>query len=58
VSFKGTIKHVYDVISKFCEKKKSLVEAIRFGGILHFPPSRQINRRFALWVMSSTDNGH
>jgi hypothetical protein len=55
VSSKGTIKHVFDVISKFCEKKKALVEAIGFGGILHFPPLRQMNRRFALWVMSRVD---
>jgi hypothetical protein len=38
VSSKGTIKHVYDVISKISESKKALVETIGFGGILHFPP--------------------
>ena len=54
-SSRSSIKHLYDVIPCFDERKKELVRAIGFGGILDFPPLRQINWRFAVWLMSSVD---
>ena len=54
-STRSSIKQVYDVISAFDDKKKELVTSIGFGGFLFFPPLRQINRRFAVWLMSRVD---
>ena len=54
-STRSSIKQVYDVISAFDDKKKELVTSIGFGGLLFFPPLRQINRRFAVWLMSRVD---
>lgn len=46
---------LHDVVAKFNEMKIELVKSIGFGGILCFPPLRQINRRFAVWLMSRVD---
>jgi hypothetical protein len=54
-STRSSIKQVYDVISAFDDKKKEVVTSIGFGGLLFFPPLRQINRRFAVWLMSRVD---
>jgi len=39
---------MHEVVSKFDPKKRELVESTGFGGMLHFPPMRQINRKFGL----------
>ncbi|RLN25353.1 RHOMBOID-like protein 1 [Panicum miliaceum] len=54
-SSRSSIKHLYDVLSSFDENKKRLVRNAGFGGLLYFPPLRQINRRFAVWLMSRVD---
>jgi len=54
-STRSSIKQVYDVISSFTEQKRDLVRSIGFGGILLFPPLKNINRRFAVWLMSRVD---
>jgi len=57
-STRSSIKQIYDVISCFDERKRSLVKSIGFGGLLLFPSLiRQINRRFAVaaWLMSIVD---
>lgn len=54
-STRSSIKQVYDVISSFTEQKRDLVRSIGFGGILLFPPLKNINRRFAMWLMSRVD---
>jgi len=57
-STRSSIKQIYDVISCFDERKRSLVKSIGFGGLLLFPSLiRQINRRFAIaaWLMSRVD---
>jgi len=46
---------LYDIISSFDDHKKQLVQSIGFGGLLMFPALRQINRRFAAWIMSRVD---
>ncbi|KAG2584511.1 uncharacterized protein LOC120712637 isoform X3 [Panicum virgatum] len=47
-----SIRHLYDVITAFDDVKRTLVEAIGFGGLLEFPAVRQINRQFSVWLMS------
>jgi len=54
-STRTSIKQIYDVISSFDEFKRELVKSIGFGGLLLFPSLRQINRRFAVWLMSRVD---
>ena len=46
---------MYDVLSSFDEQKREIVKSIGFGGILMFPPLRQINQRFADWLVSKVD---
>jgi len=46
---------LYDVLSSFDEQKREIVKSIGFGGILMFPPLRQINQRFADWLVSKVD---
>lgn len=55
VSAKYSVKLLYDIISRFDDFKRDLVKSIGFGGILCFPPLRQLNRRFAVWLMSKVD---
>lgn len=55
VAAKSSIRLLYDVISKFDNIKRELVKSMGFGGLLCFPPLRQINRRFAVWLMSKVD---
>nr|CAB3449396.1 unnamed protein product [Digitaria exilis] len=55
VSAKSSVKLLYDIISRFDDFKRDLVKSIGFGGILCFPPLRQLNRRFAVWLMSKVD---
>nr|CAB3477379.1 unnamed protein product [Digitaria exilis] len=45
VAAKSSIRLLYDVISKFDSIKRELVRSIGFGGLLCFPPLRQVNRR-------------
>lgn len=52
---KSSIRLLYDVIGNLDAMKKELVKSIGFGGILCFPPLRQMNRRFAVWLMSRVD---
>jgi hypothetical protein len=52
---RGAIKAVYDLISKFCDKKKALVSETGFGGILLFPPIGPMHRKFEVWLMSRVD---
>jgi hypothetical protein len=52
---RGAIKAVYDVISKFCDKKKALVSETGFCGLLHFPPIGPMPRKFVVWLMSRVD---
>ena len=54
-STRTSIKQIYDVISLFDEFKRELLKSIGFGGLLLFPSLRQINRRFAVWLMSRVD---
>jgi len=54
-SSRSSIKQLYDIISSFDDHKKQLVQSIGFGGLLMFPALRQINRRFAAWIMSRVD---
>jgi hypothetical protein len=49
------IKAVHQVISKFCDKKKALVSATGFGGLLRFPPIGPMHRKFVVWLMSRVD---
>lgn len=55
VSAKSSIKMLYDIINKFDDMKRELARSIGFGGHLCFPPLRQINRRFGIWLMSRID---
>lgn len=55
VSVKSSIKYLHDIISSFDAVKRDLVQSIGFGGILCFPPLRQINRRFGVWLMTRVD---
>ena len=54
-SSRSSIKQLFDVLSSLDENKKQLVRSIGFGGLLMFPALRQINRRFAVWLMSKVD---
>ena len=49
------VRLMHEVVSKFDPKKRELVESTGFGGMLHFPPMRQINRKFAMWIMGCVD---
>ena len=51
-----SIRHLYDVITAFDDVKRTLVEAIGFGGLLEFPAVRQINRQFSVWLMSKVNH--
>jgi hypothetical protein len=49
---RSSIRLVHEVVSKFDLQKGEVVKSIGFEGILHFPPIKQYNRKFALWLMS------
>ncbi|CAL4965203.1 unnamed protein product [Urochloa decumbens] len=51
----GSTTQLYDVVSGFDERKKGLVKAIGFEGILYFPRLSTVNRKFELWIMSRVD---
>lgn len=40
------------MICKFDEKKRSMVKSLGFYGLLHFPSIKQMNRKFAIWIMN------
>lgn len=42
-------------MKNFDARKKELVKSSGFGGILHFPCIKQVNRKFGLWLMSCVD---
>ncbi|CAL4999831.1 unnamed protein product [Urochloa decumbens] len=46
---------LHDVIQRFDEKKRGLVEEAGFGGLLQFPAIRQVDRRFLVWLMCRVD---
>jgi hypothetical protein len=50
-----SVKAVHDIISRFDERKRKLVESIGFGGLLKFPPIKSTNRRFSAWLMEMVD---
>lgn len=49
------VRLIHEVVSKFDKVKRDLVQSTGFGGMLYFPPMKQINRKFALWLMSCVD---
>jgi len=55
ISLRSSIKQLYDVLSSFDDLEKELVRSVGFGGLLMFPALRQINRRFAVWLMRKVD---
>ncbi|KAK3154544.1 hypothetical protein QOZ80_2BG0191930 [Eleusine coracana subsp. coracana] len=50
-----SVRSVHEVISRFDCNKRKLVNETGFGGLLHFPPLRQMNHRFSVWLMSKVD---
>lgn len=48
-------RHLYDVMSRFDDKKKQLVRSIGCDGLLHLPDLRQINKRLSVRLMSMVD---
>ncbi|CAM0145002.1 unnamed protein product [Urochloa decumbens] len=50
-----SFNQLYDVIQRFDGRKRRLVEEVGFGGLLHFPAIRQLDRRFMLWLMCRVD---
>ncbi|KAL6653008.1 hypothetical protein ACP70R_011933 [Stipagrostis hirtigluma subsp. patula] len=55
ITYRCAVKVVHDVISRFDSQKRDLVTAIGFGGLLDLPPLYQINRKFAVWLLSKVD---
>ncbi|KAL6599166.1 hypothetical protein ACP70R_046030 [Stipagrostis hirtigluma subsp. patula] len=55
VNSRCAVRLVHEVISRFDSKKRELVKAIGFGGLLLFPDLNQINRRLSVWLMSKVD---
>jgi len=54
-SSRSSIRQLHDVLSSFDAQKREVVRSIGFEGILLFPALKQINRRFAVWLMSKVD---
>lgn len=50
-----SVKPIHDIISRFDDRKRRLVESIGFGGLLKFPPIKSTNRRFSAWLMGMVD---
>ena len=49
------LRLVNEVISRFDEKKRELLESIGFVGLLKFLHHSQTNRKFAIWLLSKVD---
>lgn len=49
------VRLIHEVVCKFDNTKRELVQSTGFGGMLYFPPMKQINRKFAHWLMSCVD---
>ncbi|CAO2192116.1 unnamed protein product, partial [Urochloa humidicola] len=46
-----SFSHLHDVIQRLSDRKRELVKETGFGGLLHFPAIRQLDRRFVVWLM-------
>lgn len=53
-----TVRTVHEAISRFDPKKRGLVEAMGFGGLLSIPHIKSTNRRFSAWLMGMVDVAH
>lgn len=55
LSSRCCVRLINEVVRKFDKTKRDIVQSTGFGGMLYFPPVKQINRKFAHWIMSCVD---
>ncbi|CAN6210326.1 unnamed protein product [Urochloa humidicola] len=55
IAARCSFSQMFDVVNGFDAAKRALVEETGFGGLLKFPALKQIDRRFALWLMCRVD---
>ncbi|CAO2200708.1 unnamed protein product [Urochloa humidicola] len=55
VTAKCSFSQMHDVIQRLDVRKKQLVMETGFYGLLYFPPIRQMDRRFVVWLMCRVD---
>ncbi|CAL5087625.1 unnamed protein product [Urochloa decumbens] len=52
VTSMSSAERVWEVVSKFDDSKKKLVQSIGFGGILDMPHFKHSNNQFTRWILS------
>ncbi|CAL5005592.1 unnamed protein product [Urochloa decumbens] len=55
IASRCSFSQLCDVVKGFDVMKRKLAEETGFGGLLKFPPLKQVDRRFALWLLCRVD---